>query len=57
VIKNIYILKKYMKTICLNNNDNVAVAIVDLKKNISLNNLVIKNFIPKGTNLLYKILI
>ena len=37
-----------MKTICLNNNDNVAVAIVDLKKNISLNNLVIKNFIPKG---------
>ena len=37
-----------MKTISLNNNDNVAVAIVDLKKNISLNNLVIKNFIPKG---------
>jgi altronate hydrolase len=40
-----------MKTICLNNNDNVAVAIVDLKKNISLNNLVIKNFIPKGHKL------
>ena len=37
-----------MKTICLNNNDNVIVAIVDLKKNISLNNLIIKNFIPKG---------
>ena len=33
-----------MKTICLNNNDNVAVAILDLKKKISINNLLIKNF-------------
>ena len=37
-----------MKTICLNNNDNVAVAVIDLKKNIVLNNLVTKNVIPKG---------
>ena len=32
MIKKYILYKKYMKTICLNNNDNVAVAIVDLKK-------------------------
>lgn len=37
-----------MKTIRLNNYDNVAIAVVDLEKNISSNNLLIKNFIPKG---------
>ena len=37
-----------MKTIRLNNCDNVAVAVVDLEKNISSNDLLIKNFIPKG---------
>ena len=37
-----------MKTIRLNNNDNVAVAVIDLKKNMVLNNLVTKNVISKG---------
>jgi len=43
-----------MKTICLNNNDNIAIAILNLKKNISLNNLVVKNFIPKGHKIALK---
>jgi len=37
-----------MKTIRLHNCDNVAIAVEDLKKNISSNDLLIKNFIPKG---------
>jgi hypothetical protein len=37
-----------METIHLHTNDNVAIAISDLNKNIPLNNFIIKNFIPKG---------